>query len=266
MDKVEELIASIAAEGKLLVAFSGGVDSAVLAKLAYDALGKNAVAVTVDAETFPKSEFETAKNVAREIGIRHLIVKHSELENPKISSNTPERCYYCKKDLTKVLGNIAEGEGIKTIADGVTQSDLCEHRPGIRAANEAGFWHPLLSLKFTKDEVRRLAKNLNLSVSKKPSSACLSSRIPYGERITREKLRRIEAAEDFLRGIGFTQVRVRSHENIARIEVLPTEMKKIMPQKTRDMISKALKKIGYGYITIDIQGYRSGSMDEVLNK
>lgn len=263
--KIEMLKNKMRERKKILVAFSGGVDSAVVAKLAYDALGKNALAITIDAETFPKSELEIAKIVAREIGIKHRIIKHSELSNPNIAKNPVDRCYHCRKDLAITLRRIAETEGIRTIADGVNFSDLNEHRPGIKAANEEGIWHPLIEMKLSKKNVRKMAEELNLTVYDKPSTACLSSRIPYGEKITISKLRNIEKAESFLRKLGFSQVRVRVHKNIARIEVSKNEIIMLLDEKKRKSITNELKKLGYTYITLDLEGYRSGSMDEVLS-
>ncbi|MFA5772265.1 MAG: ATP-dependent sacrificial sulfur transferase LarE [Thermoplasmata archaeon] len=263
--KIETLKNKMRERKKILVAFSGGVDSAVVAKLAYDSLGKNALAVTIDAETFPKSELEIAKRVAREIRIKHRTIKHSELSNPNIAKNPIDRCYHCRKDLALTLKKIAKLEGIETIADGVNFSDLNEHRPGIMAANEAGIWHPLIEMKLSKKDVRKMAGLLNLTVCDKPSTACLSSRIPYGERITISKLRNIEKAESFLRKLGFSQVRVRAHKNIARIEVPKNEINLFFDVKKRNKIASELKKLGYTYITLDLEGYRSGSMDEVLS-
>ena len=262
--ELEKLKKEIRQKKKILVCFSGGVDSAFLAKIVFDVLGKNALAVTIDSETFSRNELKDAKNVASEIGIRHEIVSCSLLKNKRFVENPMNRCYYCKKEMMKTLKKIADEENIKCIADGVTFSDYNEYRPGIKASNEMRIWHPLAESGFSKNGVRELAKKTGLSVHDKPSNACLATRIPYNEKITKEKLRMIENAEEIIRNAGITQVRVRYHKNIARIEVEEKEIKKILNEKTRKRIVNELKKLGFTYITLDLQGYRSGSMDEVL--
>lgn len=261
---IDALKAAFNAKSKILIAFSGGVDSAVVAKIAHDSLGKNAVAVTIASETFPKMELKIAKKVAKEIGIRHKIIEFKELENTEFTRNPPNRCYYCRKAYCKVLKEYAQSEGIDTIADGINISDFNEHRPGIKAANEAGIWHPLVEFNISKTTVRRIARKLNLSVYNKPSMACMASRIPYGETISLEKIRKVERAEEYLKQIGFKQVRVRNHNNIARIEVPVEEMPKFFNTKFMINVCRKLRKIGFSYVTLDLQGYRSGSMDEVL--
>ncbi|MDI6855678.1 MAG: ATP-dependent sacrificial sulfur transferase LarE [Candidatus Thermoplasmatota archaeon] len=266
MDKLRFLKELIKARKNLLVAFSGGVDSTLVAKVAYDALGTNALAVTADSCTLSRKELELAKKTAKEIGISHKIIKFSELENKEFARNPVNRCYYCRKELALQLKKIAKQEEIENIADGVNSSDLKEHRPGIKAANEQNIWHPLVEAKIGKEDVRALAKRLKLSVSTKPSNACLASRIPYNEGITEQKLKRIEKAEEYLKKFGFAQVRVRAHENIARIEVESKDIDKIINPKVMAKIIKKLKQLGFVYITLDLEGYRAGSMDEVLKK
>ena len=246
----------------MVIAFSGGVDSGLVAKVAYDVLGRKAVAVTISSETLSRRELEDAQKLASEIGIHHKIIYSSALKNKNFMKNPLDRCYLCKKDEIKTLAKIAKDENIRCIADGVVMSDFNEHRPGIKAANEYGVWHPLFEQGFSKQDTRRLARKLGLSVHSKPSTACLSSRIPYGEKITKEKLKRIEEAESFILSSGFKQVRVRSHGDIARIEVNKNEIKKIIKHKSG--IVKKLKKLGFRYVTVDLEGYRSGSMDEIL--
>jgi uncharacterized protein len=265
-DKLNNLRAAIRAKKKLLVAFSGGVDSSVVAKVAQDELGRNALALIVDSETFPRAELELAVKVATELQLRWTAVKHSELANPSFVKNPVNRCYHCRKELAKVLKEVARKEAIDTIADGIIASDFNEHRPGIRAADEANIWHPLAELEFSKSDVRAVAELLRLPVYNKPPMACLSSRIPYGEEITIEKLKMIEAAEEVLKSFGFSQVRVRhyAHGPLARIEVPGAELGLFFDLKLREKITEKLKVLGYTYITVDLEGYRSGSMDEVI--
>lgn len=264
MNKLRLLQKNIKAKKNLLVAFSGGVDSGVVAKVAYALLGKNALAVTADSYTLSREELELAKKLSEEIGIRHRIIKFSELENKKFAENPVNRCYYCRKELARQLKKIARQEKIENIADGVNRDDFKEHRPGIKAADEENILHPLAEANIGKEDVRKIARELGLTAHSKPSTACLASRIPYCERITKQKLKRIEQAEEYLRSLGFAQVRVRAHGNIARIEVDKKYLSKLIYRKTRQKIIKALKPLGFIYITIDIEGYRSGSMDEVL--
>jgi len=262
MGKLDRLREEIAEKGKILIAFSGGVDSGLLTKVAYDTLKDNALAVTLDTETLPKSELKDAKDIASSIGITHRVIRFSELQNEQLIKNPPNRCYHCKKESAKVLRRIAAEVGIKTIADGVNLSDFHEHRPGIIACDEEGIWHPFVDAGIKKSEIRAMAKEAGLPFWDKPPMACLSSRIPYGEQITKEKLRMIEGAEGVLRSLGFNQSRVRMHGNIARIEVPTEDMDELFKLKERIILS--LKGIGFAYITMDLKGYRSGSMDEIL--
>jgi uncharacterized protein len=262
-ERVEQLKGEMKKKGNILVALSGGVDSSVVAKIAYDCLGDKALAVVADSETLPRAELEEAKKVAREIGIPLKVISFSELDCKDFVENPPERCYYCRKELSRELKKIADSMNIETIADGVNSSDFGEHRPGIKAADEEGIWHPFVEFNFGKEEVRQLARLLELSVSDKPSMACMSSRIPYGEKITKEKLERVEKAEALLKELGFIQVRVRAHGDIARIEVPGDDIVRFLEIDTREIAEK-FKELGFNYITLDLEGYRSGSMDEVL--
>jgi uncharacterized protein len=262
--KMTAIVEAMASKDGLVIAFSGGVDSTVVSMLAQRALGKKAVAVTADSEVVPRSELKEAKALARLIGIEHIIVRQRELEDEKVVGNSKDRCYHCRKGLAGLLKAVARKKGIRTIADGVNCSDLGEHRPGIRAADEAGIWHPFIELKVTKPEVRAMARSLGLPVHNKPAAACLASRIPYGQRITREKLRQIEKAEEILKGMGLYHVRVRHHGNIARIEVPSELFERFKDQKLRVKINDKLKALGFQYITIDLLGYRAGSMDEAM--
>ncbi|GBE54888.1 GMP synthase [glutamine-hydrolyzing] [archaeon BMS3Bbin15] len=261
-DKASLLSEWFMTRGKVIVAFSGGVDSGVLAAAARKTLGTNALAITADSSTMPRRELEDAIKLAREIGIAHEVIKEDELEDSRFVENPPERCYFCRSRLAEALKRIAEARGFSTIVDGANASDLEEHRPGLKALKEQGIESPLLELGFTKKDVREIAAYFNLRVEQKPSQACLASRIPYGEIITRDRLRAVERAEDFLLSLGFSQVRVRSHGNIARIELPENEIPRAI--EFRRKISEKLEALGFSYITLDLKGYRSGSMDEVL--
>lgn len=262
-DKMTSILDALACKGGVLVAFSGGVDSSVLAALAYRALGDNAVAVTAASPTLPPGELECAKEVAKEIGIKHIVISYDELNEPEFSRNPVDRCYYCKKGLIKELKKIAVQNGMNTIAEGTNLSDLKKYRPGHRAVNEEGIYNPFVEFEVTKEEIREMARELKLFVADKPSMACLSSRFPYGQRITHEALKRVGEAEDYLRKAGFSVVRVRDHAGIARIEIMPDEMLRIL--KMREIVVLEFKRLGFSYVTLDILGFRSGSMDEVLS-
>lgn len=245
-----------------IIAFSGGVDSCAVASAAKAALGDKAIAVTSKSQTFPPSELAHAKRLAGEIGITHIIIEENELSNPHFVKNSEDRCYHCRTGLVTGLKAISDKYGISCIVDGANADDMGEHRPGMKAMKEAGVKSPLIDLGITKAEVRKIAKGFGLSAHERPAMACLASRIPYGERITKESLQRIEKAENFLRELGATQMRVRHHDSTARIEVLQEEMSTII--ENRAQVVEALKGLGFAYVTLDVQGYRSGSMDEVL--
>ena len=263
-NKLDRLIEAVRSKKRILVSFSGGLDSSLVARVAHDVLGDDSLAVTLDSETFPRAELVESERIAAEIGIRHRIVRTSALDNERFLKNPEDRCYHCKSDEMTMLKRIALEERMDCIADGVNASDHMEHRPGIRAADEAGVWHPLVEAGIEKSDARELAWQLGLSVHSKPSAACLSSRIPYGEEITGEKLLRIERSEEFLRSLGFGQLRVRSHGNIARIEVEERDISKFLSPELRRSIEERLIELGFRYVALDLKGYRSGSMDEVL--
>ncbi len=263
-DKIRSIEEALKKRGSALIAFSGGVDSSVLAALAYRGLGNQALAVTADAPTLAPGEIERAKEVAKEIGIRHIVIFYDELDEPGFAKNPVNRCYYCKKGLIRELKKIAEQNGIDTIIEGTNYSDLKAHRPGHRAATEEGIYNPYIEFGVTKEEIRKMARELKLSVSEKPSMACLSSRFPYGQTITHEALKRVGEAEAYLRKMRFEVVRVRDHGGIARIEIMPDEMPRFL--EMRGVVAVELKKLGFSYVTLDIIGFRSGSMDEVLFK
>jgi uncharacterized protein len=250
--------------GRVLVAFSGGVDSGLVARIARDALGEDALAVLVDAESLSRHDIEDAVAEARVIGIPLRILRVSELANESYVANPTNRCYFCRKELGRSLRPLAQELGFSVIADGVNASDLGDHRPGIQAMNEEGFWHPLVEFGLGKAEVRALARHIGLSFADKPSNACLSSRIAYGEVITLEKLQRIDAAEGALRALGFPIVRVRAHANIARIEVPCEDIPRLTSPEMSERAVRAVQAAGFVYVTMDLRGYRSGSMNEGL--
>lgn len=260
--KFEKLKRILRSLESAVIAFSGGVDSSFLAKVAYDVLGDKAVAVTADSALY--SEVEEAKEIAKEIDIKHELFFTEELDIPEFSDNPPERCYYCKKELFSKLWEIAKQRGFKHVVDGTNYDDLGDYRPGMKASAELNVSSPLKDAKLTKSEIRELSKKLGLRTWSKPSMACLASRFPYGTHITHEKLSVVGEAEQFLRELGIKQLRVRHHENIARIEVLPEDMELLLKNGIRKKIVEKFKQLGYTYVTLDLSGYRTGSMNEAL--
>jgi len=262
-EKIELIKEAIKARGSAVVAFSGGVDSTTLAALAFEALGEKAVAVTIDSPLFPRRQLETAVKTACEIGIEHKILTFSQLSLPYFSANTLNRCYFCKKALLETLLDFAEKAGYNVVLEGTNSSELQgEYRPGYRAVQEAGdkVFSPFMEFDVTKEQIREIASKLSLSAASRPSAACLATRFPYGQPITVESLQRIERAEDFLYSLGFSQFRVRMHEYLARIEVIQEEFEDVL--REREKIVRRLKSLGFDYITLDLEGFRSGSMDE----
>jgi len=261
-DKMRSIENAIAKRTCVLIAFSGGVDSSVLAALAHRALADKAIAVTADSQTLSPGELEGAKAVAKEIGITHMIISYDELAEPGFANNPLDRCYYCKKGLIRELKKFAIEHDVKSIIEGTNISELKNHRPGHRAVIEEEVYNPYVEFKVTKEEIRKMARKLGLSVADKPSMACLSSRFPYGQRITTEALVRVGEAENFLCAHGFRIVRVRDHTGIARIEIMPDEMERFMDIR-KEVLAK-FKELGFLYVTLDLMGFRSGSMDEVF--
>jgi len=250
--------------GRVLVAFSGGVDSTFLARAARDALGERAVLVTADSETYPASELDETRRLAALLGMRHLVVQTRELDNPQYALNSPNRCYFCKEELFAKLGPIAQEHGDAIMVYGANMDDLGDHRPGMDAAKAAGVRAPLIEAEVWKEEIRALSRELGLPTWDKPSFACLSSRFQYGEAITPEKLRRIDAAEAFVRSLGFRQFRVRHHDRLARLELPPEEMGRLFEDGRHEAVVKRFRELGYLYVTLDLQGFRSGSANEIL--
>lgn len=250
--------------GKVLVAFSGGVDSTFVLKRAYEELGDKAMAVIAASETFPTREFNAAVELAKQIGVPYRTTEISELANADFVANNPDRCYHCKTGLYSHLQAIASEWEYPYILDGSNMDDLGDYRPGLKAKTEQGVRSVLQEARLTKAEIRELSKALGLPTWNKPSFACLSSRIPYGTRIEKDKIDQLDEAEDFLLALGLYQVRVRHHGEIARIEVMPNERETVL--SLSDSIHEKLLSLGFKYVTLDLQGYRTGSMNEVLDR
>lgn len=262
--KYKNLKSNLEQMGSILVAFSGGVDSSFLALASYKFLGSNMLAVTAASPVYPESEVRFAQNLAREKGIPHLLIQTDEMNNPSFVSNPVDRCYHCKGELFRDLLKIARERGLKWVADGSNCDDLLDHRPGRLAAKELGVVSPLVETGFTKEDIRKLSLEMGLKTWNKPSLACLASRIPYGTEISEGLVKRIYQCEELLHQMGFSQVRVRHHGDIARIEVLPEQMGYFLDKANRIEIAERMRKLGYTYITLDLIGYRTGSMNEPL--
>jgi uncharacterized protein len=250
--------------GKVLVAFSGGVDSSYLALAAHRVLGPAALAVTAESPSYPRSHREMAERIAREFGIGHRFVATAEMESEAYRANAPDSCYHCKSELFEVLGRLREELGFAAVAYGVNQDDTTDFRPGHRAADERGVLSPFLTAELDKQEIRALSREAGLPTADLPASACLSSRLPYGTEVTPERLRQVEEGEERLRGLGFRQVRLRHHGPLARVEVDPAELPRALDPQIAERIVALLKPLGFRWVSLDLEGYRTGSLNAVL--
>jgi len=248
------------------IAYSGGVDSTFLLKVAADVLGDKVIAITAKSTTYPEREFKEAVKYIGDIGAKHIVIISEELEIEGFAKNPIDRCYFCKKELFSKVRKVADDNNINAVLDGSNADDVSDYRPGMKAASELKVISPLKEAKLTKDDIRVLSKRLGLPTWNKPAFACLSSRFPYGNEITVEKLSMVERAEQFLMDLGFKQIRVRHHEEIARVEVNAEERNKFFDIELMDKVGNELKKIGFKYVTLDLLGYRTGSMNEVLSE
>ena len=263
-DKLEKLKDTIRNCGKAVIAFSGGVDSTLLLSVAHEVLGDDVMAVTVVSSFMPRHEKKESTEIANLIGARPEIVEIDENDIEGFTDNPPDRCYICKKYLFSQVLGIAEAEGIACVMDASNADDTGDFRPGLRALRELEIRSPLMEADLTKAEIRELSRERSLSSWDKPAMACLATRVPYGEKITRKKLCQIDEAEEFLRSLGYGNCRVRHHGNLARIEVSPKRLEQLMKPDQRRQIAEHLRALGFNYITVDMQGYRMGSLNEAI--
>lgn len=263
--KIQRIINGLKSRKSAVVALSGGVDSSVLAFLAKKALIDSTIAVTVRSAITHEQELIDAERIAKKIGIKHIVMRMDPLSNSNFVANPTNRCYYCKRELIGILTQVAKENDLNSVVDGTNADDLKSHRPGLLALKEARVYTPFVEGEINKEEIRALAEKFGLSISNKPSDSCLASRIPYGQEITKQRLYRIAEAERFIHSLIFVrQLRVRDHNNFARIEIERQDIKKFFDGKIANLIVQKLKHLGFSYITVDLGGYRSGSMDELL--
>lgn len=263
--KIDDLRSVLRGMKRVLLAYSGGVDSTFLLKILKEEIDQDVLAITACSETYPVSEIKEAETIAEDIGAAHILINTDELSNPRFSSNPENRCYFCKKELFERLKEIADISGIEWIIDGSNLDDDSDHRPGRIAAEELGVRSPLKEVGLTKDEIRKASKAKKLPTWNKPAYACLASRFPYGTELTKENLSRIETAEQAMKKLGFNQIRIRHHQDIVRIEINQDDISRFLDTGIRSKIIDELRGLGYPYITLDLDGYRSGSMNETLD-
>ena len=261
IQKRSDLVNILEQMRSVIVAYSGGVDSAFLAAVANEALGRKALSVTAVSPSLVPSELDEATDLANRIGLNFMTIETNEIDRPDYQANNPDRCFFCKDELYTHLVRFAEEESFDSIVNGTNVDDLGDYRPGIEAAKQYGVRSPLVEAELTKDDIRALSRDMDLPTWDKPAQACLSSRIPYGTTVTVEALTKIAKAEQFLRSKGFKQLRVRHHETIARIEIEPSDFSAITSEPLRSEINQEFKNIGYSYITLDLDGFRSGSLN-----